>query len=82
MKIERVSHRLHRPISLQINMDNLAQRVHASIGAARAVDPQRLAAKSFNGDLNGSLHGRQIGLGLEAVIGSAVIFDGQAITGH
>ena len=70
------------PGLLQIDVDHLPGRVHAGVGPPGGMHPQPLAAEGLDGPLQRRLHGRQLRLGLEAAIGSAVIFHDQAIARH
>src|SRR6185437_15454719 len=65
-----------------IAVGNLSEGVHAGIGAARAVDANRLAADRLDRCLQRALHRGAIVLDLPAAIRRAVIFDGQFVAGH
>ncbi len=82
MGVQGVHHRLRGPVALQIDMAGLARGVDARVGATSGGDARLLTAKGRDRRLDRALHGRLIGLGLKAVVGRAVVFDGEAIAGH
>src|SRR5690606_30753205 len=66
----------------QIDMAGLARGVDARVGAPGGGDADALSAEGGDGRLNSALDGRLVGLGLKAVIGRAVVFNGEAVPGH
>src|ERR1700722_11258248 len=65
-----------------IAMRDLPQRMHAGVGAARAMNPNRLAADRPDRGLQRALHRRAVVLKLPAAERRAVIFDGEFVAGH
>ena len=59
-----------------------AQRMHAGIGAARAVDANLLAADRLHRGFQRALHRRSVVLDLPAGERRAVIFDDELVAGH
>src|ERR1019366_1628370 len=70
------------PGLFQVDMDDLADGVPAGVGAASGVHAQGLAAEGQDRALDRALDGGLVGLGLEAVIGPAVILDQEAVARH
>ena len=69
-------------LAAQIAMRNLTQRMHAGVGATRALYRDALPVEARNRILDRTLHARRIGLVLPAAIGRAVIFDEEFVTWH
>src|SRR4051812_8347359 len=67
---------------LDIAMRDLSQRVHAGIGAPRAVDANLLAADRLDRGFQRALHRWRIVLDLPARERRAVIFDDEFVAGH
>ena len=63
-------------------MGDLAERVDAGIGAARARDGDALAREGRDRVGECALHRRRVGLELPADEGRAVIFDRELVAGH
>src|SRR5579859_7984626 len=63
-------------------MDHLAGGVDPGVRAPGGVDTDRLTAERRHRPFDLALHRRQIGLGLETLIGAAIVFHRQAIAGH
>ena len=82
MRIERIAHRIAGPILGEIEVRHLTERVYARIRAPGTVDPNLLAAKSFERPFERRLHGRPVLLRLPAHKGRAVIFDCDPVAGH
>ena len=59
----------------EIEMRDLPERMHAGIGAARALDRHALAGQLLDRDFDLALHGHGVGLELPAGKRRAVIFD-------
>ena len=82
MEIDRVAHLVDVPILGEIDMRDLAERMHAGIGASGADDRDALAGKSRDRFGEHALHRDAIVLRLPADKGRAVIFDGELVAGH
>ena len=63
-------------------MRDLAERMHAGIGAAGALNPHLLAANALIAVIDRALHGRRVVLDLPAGKRRAVIFDDEFVAGH
>ncbi len=63
-------------------MRDLRQRMHAGIGAAGAVNANRLAADRLDRGLQRALHRGAVVLDLPAAERRAVIFDDELVAGH
>ena len=63
-------------------MRDLAARVHAGVGAPRALHQARFAGERFERRCQNALHGDPVGLDLPAGKRRAVIFDGELKAGH
>ena len=63
-------------------MGDLAERMHAGIGASGAGDDGALAGECQNGVGDHALDGELVVLRLPADKGRAVIFDGELVAGH
>ena len=66
MMIERAAHHFGRNAARQVEMRGLAQRMHAGIGAPRAVHGNLLAAEPGDGGFERLLHREAIRLALPA----------------
>ena len=82
MDIERVAHGVAVPILGEIDMRDLAERVHAGIGAPGAGDGDALAGEGRDRLGEHALHRGAVVLHLPADKGRAVIFDGELVAGH
>src|SRR5258706_7026289 len=71
-------HKMFRNIALR----DVPERVHAGVGAAGAVNANRLAADRLDRGLQRALHRGTVVLDLPAAERRAVIFDGEFIAGH
>src|SRR5579871_4847967 len=67
---------------VDVAMRHLPERMHAGIGAARAMHTHIGAAGRLDRSLECALHRRMIGLKLPAGKRRAVIFDGELVAGH
>src|SRR6202048_1675133 len=65
-----------------IAMRDLRDRMHAGVGAARAVNANLLAADRLDRIFDRALHRGAIVLDLPAAIRRAVIFDDEFVAGH
>src|SRR5579872_914261 len=65
-----------------IAMRDLAQRMHAGVGAPRPVDANLFAADRFDGGFQRALHRGAVLLNLPARERRAVIFDDEFVAGH
>ena len=75
MRVERIAHGVGVPVLGEIDMRDLAERMDAGIGAARAADGDLLAGEAPDGRLERALDRRAVGLDLPADERRAVIFD-------
>ncbi len=82
MSIDGVADRVGLPVPAQVDMGNLAARVHPGIGAACPLYQRFFARKRLDRSGEDALHGLAVGLDLPAGKGGAVIFDGQLVAGH
>ena len=82
MRIESIAHGACIRIPGQIEMANLAERMHAGVGAAGAVHAHLLAAGRLHCRLECALHRRMIRLQLPAGKRRAVIFDDELVARH
>ena len=82
MEVERRAHRVGRPVADQLEVRDLAQRMHAGIRAAGAAHRHGLARQLVDGLGEAALHGGAGGLDLPADERRAVVFDGDAVAGH
>src|ERR1700688_2782526 len=71
-------HKMFRDIAMR----DLSQRMHAGIGAARAMNANLLAADRLDRRLQRTLHRGAVVLNLPAAERRAVIFDDEFVTGH
>ena len=71
-----------RPTPLDIGVADLAGGMDAGIGAAGHMERHRLKREAKDCRLDRGLHGMPVGLTLPALVGRAVIFDGQLVAGH
>ncbi|OPZ68359.1 MAG: hypothetical protein BWY83_02341 [bacterium ADurb.Bin478] len=63
------------PNAVAVKIDHLSQRVHAAVGAAGAVNPDRLCGQPAQGRFHRSLHRALLRLQLPTVKMGAVIFE-------
>ena len=82
MEIDGGPHRVARPFARQVEMRDLAQRVHAGVGAAGAAQRNRLAGEFVDRLGEAALHGLAQRLHLPADEGRAVILEREAVAGH
>ena len=82
MRVERVADGVGFPLAREIDMRDLAARMHAGIGAAGALHQRLLARQRLDRRGERALHGELIGLDLPAAERRAVIFDGELVAGH
>jgi hypothetical protein len=82
MRIETVAKTARRKLLLDVDMSDLAARMHAGIGAAGAMHPQIRAGHRLHRRFQCALHRRQRVLHLPAEERRAVIFDGELVAGH
>ena len=73
MRVERVAHGVSIPVPAEIDMGDLAARVHAGIGAAGALHCCCFAGERRDGRHQHALHCQLVGLHLPAGKGRAVI---------
>ena len=82
MRVQPVAQAPRRKRLLDIAMRDLRQRMHAGIGAARAMDANLFAADRLHRGFHRALHGRCVVLDLPAGERRAVIFDDEFVAGH
>src|ERR1700694_6204994 len=82
MRIEPVAKAPRHKMFCNIAMRDLPQRVHAGVGAARAVNANLLAADRLDRGSQRPLHRGAIVLDLPAAERRTVIFDDEFIAGH
>src|ERR1700687_1260161 len=82
MRIEAVAQAARDEMFGNIAMRDLPQRVHAGVGAARAVNANLLAADRLDRGFQRALHRGAIVLDLPAAERCTVIFDDEFIAGH
>ncbi len=82
MEIDRVAHIIGVPILGKIDMGDLAERMHAGIGAPGAEHGDAFAGKSRDRFGQHALHRDAVVLCLPADKRRAVIFDGELVAGH
>ena len=79
MGIERVAHRIFRPVAREVAMRYLAQSMDAGIGAPGAANADGFAAEALYRLFDGGLDGMLALLPLPARIGTAVILDVETV---
>ena len=82
MKVDGVAHGVDVPILGKIDVGDLAERVHAGIGAAGALQRDALAGKRCDRFGDHALHRDAVVLHLPADERRAVIFDGELVARH
>src|ERR1700676_5225433 len=82
MRIEAVAQAARHEMFGNIAMRDLPQRMHAGVGAARAVNANLLAADRLDRGFQRALHRGAIVLDLPAAERRTVIFDDEFIAGH
>ena len=82
VRVEGVAHGILPPVPRQIDVADLAERVHAGVGAPGALYADRFAAEALRRIHQQPLHARSVVLDLPADKGPAVIFDGKLVAGH
>ena len=82
MRVHGIAHGVGLPVLVEIDVGDLAERMHARIGAARSLHVDHLAAELRHRLLERGLHGRSVVLDLPADERPAVIFDGELVAGH
>ncbi len=82
MRVEPVAQLVARPFALKIEMRDLAERVHAGVGAPGAAERRRFAGQTVERLLDRLLHRAPVRLALPADERSAVILDGQLEARH
>src|SRR6478736_2318121 len=82
MRIEAIAQPARHERLGNIAMRDLRQRMHAGVGAARAINANLLAANRLDRVLQRALHRSAIVLDLPAAERRAVIFDDEFVAGH
>src|ERR1700687_5912618 len=82
MRVQPVAESSGHEMFCDVAMRDLAERVHAGIGAAGAVNADLLAADRLDRLLQRALHRRAVVLDLPAAKRRAVIFDDEFVAGH
>src|SRR5258707_2317031 len=82
MRIQPVAKSPRHEMFCTTGMRDVRARVHAGVGAARAVTANLLAADRLDRIFDRALHGCAVVLDLPAAIRRAVIFDGEFVAGH
>src|ERR1700678_756533 len=82
MRIQAVAKSSGHKMLGNIAMRDLRQRVHAGVGAARAMNANMLAANRLDRGFQRALHGSAIVLELPAAERRAVIFDDELVARH
>src|SRR5665647_1836038 len=82
MRVQPVAESSRHEMFGDIAMRDLAQRMHAGVGAARAVNADLLAADRLDRVFQRALYRRAVLLDLPAAERRAVIFDGQFVARH
>src|SRR5581483_5504904 len=82
VEVERVPHRLDRPLPREVDMRDLAEGMDAGIGTTGAVERDGLAGEGGGRRLQRALHGRLAVLPLPAGERRAVIFQRQLVARH
>src|ERR1035437_6637782 len=82
MRIQAVALPARHKMSGNVAMRDLAQRMHAGVGAACAMNANVLAADRLDRGFQRALHRGAIVLDLPAAERRAVIFDCQLVAGH
>ncbi len=82
MEIECVAHRLAIGGFVEVDMGDLAERMHAGIGAASDVGDHPLAAEAEDGALEHFLDGEPVALTLPANEAAPVILDHELVARH
>src|ERR1700736_1965946 len=82
MRVEAIAKPAGHKMLRDIAMRDLSQRMHASIGAPRAMNANLLAADRLDRRLQRALHRGAVVLNLPAAERRAVIFDDEFVTGH
>src|SRR5712672_28813 len=82
MRVQAVAKTARRKMLFDVAMRDLRQRMHAGVGAARAVNANMLAADRLDRVFHRTLHRGAIVLDLPAAERRAVIFDNEFVTGH
>ncbi len=82
MRVQPVAKAARHEMFGNIAMRHLRQRMHAGVGAARAMNANLLAADRLDRGFQRALHRGAIVLDLPAAERRAVIFDGELVAGH
>src|SRR5258705_12792535 len=82
MRVQAVAKTARHEMLRNIAMRDLPQRMHAGVGASRAVDTNLLAADRLDRGFQRALYRGAIVLDLPAAERPTVIFDCQLVTGH
>src|SRR4051794_11512799 len=82
MSVEPVAKPPRHEVLADVTMRYLGERVHAGVGAARAVDADLLAANRLDRIFHCALDRGAVFLDLPAAKRRAVVFDDQFVTGH
>ncbi len=82
MVVERIAQGIERHLAPEVEMRDLAQRMHAGIGPAGGLYRHRFAAERVDRLLQRLLHRRPVRLALPAAKRPAVIFEGQLVARH
>src|SRR5947208_10114922 len=82
MRVQAVAKTARHKMFRNVAMRDLRQRMHAGVGASRAMNANLFAADRLDCILQRALHRGAILLDLPAGERRTVIFDGQSIAGH
>ena len=82
VRVDGIAHLVGAPVFREIDMRDLAQRMHARIGAAGARDPHGMAAQRRESIGEHALHRGRVVLPLPAGERRSVVFDGELVAGH
>src|SRR3984957_5969860 len=82
MRIEAIAESSRRKMFGNVAMRDLPERMHAGVGAARAIDANLFAADRLDRAFQRALHRRAIVLQLPAAERRTVIFDREFVAGH
>src|SRR5258708_3135487 len=82
MRVQAVAKAARHEMLRNIAMRDLPQRMHAGVGASRAVDANLLAADRLDPGFQRALHRSAVVLDLPAAERAAVILDDEFVAGH
>ena len=80
--VEGIVHFLRRPVLAEIDMRDLAKRMHAGIGSPGPARDRLFTGEGLDGLGETPLHRRTVLLHLPADEGRAVIFENELVAGH